>query len=196
MRNVRLERTENNSHGGHGFSVKAEDVPTEYNLVEKSVAININQAIEVRHHEVQHNVFRDLEVYSDGLKSTLGVKGIVFTGGSYNTLDRIHHYNGTDGIWFSGTTEDADSDTAGHDKPFIKTYTNCNFFPELKLAAGNKKNCLSIDPHYVDASKGDYRLKSTSGLINAGIDRAEAKYDRQNIERHSGKYSIGAYEAN
>ncbi|MBW2526886.1 MAG: hypothetical protein JRI23_22065, partial [Deltaproteobacteria bacterium] len=270
LRNLHLERAENNDHGGHGFSIKAVDVPTEYNLIEKSVAININQSIEVRHHEVQHNVFRDLEVYSDGMSSTWGVKGIVFTGGSYNVLDRIHHRNGWDAISFRGTTEDPDGDTAGHDNviknsvfenvgsfiyasdvlgkaawgnkiinctvngatslqvvvsatfhhdnevintnltnvgrvthsghdgPFVATYRNSNFFnfgdPELVLEDGQKVDCTSEDPQYVDADGGDLRLLPSSAVADAGMDVLEIRYDFDGKQRHDGHYSIGAFE--
>lgn len=56
-------------------------------------------------------------------------------------------------------------------------------------------NLLGRDPRFVDAAKGDFRLKTNSPAIDAGAMLPEVKTDKDGTPRPQGKgYDIGAYE--
>jgi len=75
------------------------------------------------------------------------------------------------------------------------TYSYSNFYNNAGFPSPKGMGNVSNDPQYIDAAKGDYRLKSTSKLINSGKTVVEVKRDYNGISRPQGaSHDIGAYE--
>ena len=99
-----------NGHLGHGFSLKGNDYPCEYNLIEKNTSINIYGAFEARHPEVKFNVFKDLISHADvpnRRSSDQGSAAVnILQGAESNIFERIYGYNLDVAIRFGDNTED------------------------------------------------------------------------------------------
>ena len=55
-------------------------------------------------------------------------------------------------------------------------------------------NLFGVDPVFVNAAAGDFRLQSTSPAINAGIVITAVTTDFSGVKRDGPNYEIGAYE--
>ncbi len=109
--NLAHKDTQNGAgHNGHGFALKATDMPCEYNLVEFNTSINIYGAYEARHPETKYNVFRDIISHADvpnRRSSSEGSSAIqLLTGAEGNIFERVYGYNLDAAILFGDNTED------------------------------------------------------------------------------------------
>lgn len=74
-------------------------------------------------------------------------------------------------------------------------YTYSNFYGNSKFSKPSGSGNIAHDPLFMDASRGDYRLKASSKLINAGTKSEQVTKDFDGVERPQGSsHDIGAYE--
>jgi len=111
IRNCEIVRDLNDTHPGHGISLKAQGRDIGYSLVEKSKITNVGMSLEARHSGSRNNVYKDLFITSEG--SRYG-KGIQITSAMNSIFERIHVENKTYGIKFLGSTEDPEAKDAGN----------------------------------------------------------------------------------
>jgi predicted outer membrane repeat protein len=80
-------------------------------------------------------------------------------GGSRQVFNSIIYFNHAGWSWNNDYQENGDA------------YVHCDLWPSrffTNQGWGTGDDCMDIDPQFVDASNGDYRLKPTSPCLNAG----------------------------
>ncbi|MEL4455495.1 T9SS type A sorting domain-containing protein [Lutimonas vermicola] len=269
IRNCEVVRDLNDSHPGHGISLKAQGRDIGYSLVEKSRIINVGMSLEARHSGSMNNVYKDIFIGNNGPTSGIGIQ---ITSAQTSIFERIHVEKKSYAIKFLGSTEDIDAKDAGNGNLirnciFTKNSVNINIVEDLGKKNRSPRNNtilnsvfdnalfmysiesndkgknnqivnsilfnitdefnrgsgdrfdfiysnfysstgskwsskaqsglgnIVFDPSFVNYSKGDFRLKSNSPLIDKGksFDNIRSDYDRNH--RPNGKSNdIGAFE--
>lgn len=99
-------------HNGHGFSLKARDIKTEFNLIQNCEAVGIYGAYQFRHPETQYSVVKGSVARSNipnrrGSSHFLGTGAIHFMmGASNNTVEQFVGHDIDVAITFSNNTEE------------------------------------------------------------------------------------------
>jgi len=74
-------------------------------------------------------------------------------------------------------------------------YSHSNFYNNTKFNTPSTNGNLSLDPNFFDASRGDFRLKSNSQIIDKGIETYNVNTDNVGNPRPQGNgIDIGAFE--
>ena len=74
-----------------------------------------------------------------------------------------------------------------------KSYSHSNVWQSWVAQLPGTSN-QSVDPLFVDATKGDFHLQSSSPVRDKGADVNVVHYDKDGVERTPGAYSVGAYQ--
>jgi len=113
------------SHHGHGFSIKDELYPSEYNLINNCEALNIAQAYEVRWALTKYNVFKNSRSIGTGYTNSSNNGGglTIWNGATFNTFENMFVQNVQVGIWYIGVREGGNAVNMGNNNIF----KNCVF---------------------------------------------------------------------
>ncbi len=142
IRNCEVVRDLNDSHPGHGISLKAQGRDIAYSLVEKSKIINVGMSLEARHSGSKNNVYKDLFISNNGPTSGIGIQ---ITSATNSIFERIHVEKKSYAIKFLGSTEDMNAKDAGRGNLirnciFTENSVNIDIIEDL-----GKKNRAPVD---------------------------------------------------
>ena len=114
----------------------------------------------------------------------------VGTGVRYeDDIERVEVWNSTFGSGVSRTFRAASSTAAGLD------VQNVLFMGSTPSELAGASNLRATAAYFVDASRHDYRLRSTSLAVDAGASLTSVDTDRLGVKRPAQRYwDIGAYE--
>lgn len=129
VRNCYVERFVNDSHGGHGISLKSAKTTYQcrYNLVENCEIINVGGALEFRHSGTQFNVARNIKL---GQTEPNNSGGVTFRDGSSHNILENSYLSGEKGVEFrQNSKEDYGYQIGGSHNKIINTV-----FHDLKYA--------------------------------------------------------------
>jgi hypothetical protein len=121
---------------------------------------------------------------------------IFFESGGGEASNSGWYYNGTDGAQATNTTVTADYNfacgTNGAAKLVAPPHSSLRWGAEPTTLEANGIN--GGDPLFVNASAGDFRLRSTSALLNAGADLS-SEFTTDFLGRTRSGWSMGPFES-
>ena len=184
IRNCYVNRFINDSHSGHGISLKADQhmngYSLEYNLVENCQIIGAK--LELRHRPVRYNVFRNCVIN--------GNKGIsINDGASYNILENITIKNADYFVNWKETIENGGKNENGHHNIIknsigynIKTLFTVSTYEsdQEKLIENNSfLNCTfhNVEEVYSESIVIDNTNKITNCIFSSVKKAGNAKYN-------------------
>lgn len=167
VRNCHVERARETVHFGHGYTVKGDEIPTEYNLIEDCTAKNIKGSIEARHSEVAYNVFRNINIINDNAAVSQKSSISVSTGANNNSFEGITVEGGSYFVRFTSSDEQPNQPGEHHNKFINCTARNIGNFIESEDV--NATNTTDINNNeFINCTV--YNVDYLVGIIKVNID--------------------------
>jgi len=118
-----VERVGALTHTGHGISIKADAITSEYNLFENNTTVNIKQAIQLRHSQSRYNVARGNDI--SGTDGTITIRD----GSSENIIEGNYVHGTAEAIRYYETSEDGTNPVVGFNNTFRNNiFENCGIW--------------------------------------------------------------------
>ena len=148
------------------------------------------------------NTFRNILIYDSN--NAIGTSGKTSVPLSYgNKFENLTINNVAKVFWTNGSLIMNNTNSLTN-----STISNCQKLGVTQIVQSNNNyynngvffilpsgtNITEHAPDFINENIGDFHLRPTSVIKDAGIDIVNSNYDKDGVERIPGKYSIGAYD--